>query len=246
MAVTPLTLVVDDDRVVLHTIQEQLARNYRVVALSRVGPALDQLARESFAVVLADQFMPEMPGLEFLRRCRDLQPLCTRIVLTGLTSLPGIQEALDKEIIYRFVVKPWNRLDLLMAVRQGAERCRSLQELTTLTRENKRQREDLAALIARLRPATSLPGPERGGSVDLFELDAAQEASRRANLLKSLLTSIRQTVDELLSDPDLNQSKDALASRLERIRKDAQTADGLLEITPELLPAHNRFSSGKE
>ena len=43
---------------------------------------------------MADQFMPEMPGLEFLRTCRETQPLSSRMIITGMASVPGIEEAI--------------------------------------------------------------------------------------------------------------------------------------------------------
>ena len=68
----PAVLIVDDDRIVLRTMQDQLSReNYRVAALSNVAEALQRIRIERFGIIMADQFMPETPGLEFLRTCRE-------------------------------------------------------------------------------------------------------------------------------------------------------------------------------
>ena len=69
----PAVLIVDDDKIVLHTMQDQLSReNYRVVAISNVAEALQRLRIERFGIIMADQLMPETPGTEFLRICREI------------------------------------------------------------------------------------------------------------------------------------------------------------------------------
>ena len=86
----PAVLIVDDDRIVLHTMQDQLSReNYRVVAISTVAVALQRLRIERFGIIMADQSMPETPGIEFLRICRESQPLSARMIITGMASLFG-------------------------------------------------------------------------------------------------------------------------------------------------------------
>ena len=92
----PAVLIVDDDRVVLHTMQDQLSReNYRVAAISSVAEALQRLRIERFGIIIADQFMPETPGLEFLRICRETQPLSSRMIITGMASTADIEVVKD-------------------------------------------------------------------------------------------------------------------------------------------------------
>ncbi len=273
MALTPLVLVVDDDRVVLHALQEQLARDaYRVVALSRVLPALDHLSRETFTVILADQFMPGMSGLEFLRKCREIQPLCTRIAITGLNSLPGIQDALAKGLIHRFLLKPWNRLDLLLALRQGVERFETLQEVATLSRENKRQREELASLVSRLREAAphligGMTAPAATGP-DLFDQvsgeacespkqsrasepakdkDAASALEQTVHDFRNHLASILSYTELVLARPDLLSDREKILGYLDLIRTatlEAQTSLNRLQDSLPDSPAESQIKAG--
>src|SRR5690242_8285894 len=128
-------LVVDDDRMILHTLQEQLSREqrYRVVTTSKVQGALDAVASQEFPIILADQSMPEMPGIELLRKCRDLQPRSSRMLITGMASLPGLQEAVLCGDIFRVLLKPWSRSDLVLALHQGFERHELLSRVESLT-----------------------------------------------------------------------------------------------------------------
>ena len=87
----PAVLIVDDDRSVWDATQDQLSReNYRVAFFSSVSEALDRLRIERFEIVLAHQFISDSSGFDFLRICRQIQPLSSRIVMTGMGSIPGI------------------------------------------------------------------------------------------------------------------------------------------------------------
>ena len=121
----PAVLIVDDDRIVLRTMQDQLSReNYRVAALSNVADALQRIRIERFGIIMADQFMPETPGLEFLRTCRETQPLSSRVIITGMASGPAIEEAIARGDAFLVLRKPWTRFDLTLALRQATDRYR--------------------------------------------------------------------------------------------------------------------------
>jgi signal transduction histidine kinase len=143
----PAVLIVDDDKIVLHTMQDQLSReNYRVVAISNVAEALQRLRIERFGIIMADQLMPETPGTEFLRICRETQPLSSRIIITGMASAPGVEDAITRGDAFRVLRKPWTRLDLTLALTQATDRYDLMEQLEAATREARRQRSDLAAL----------------------------------------------------------------------------------------------------
>jgi signal transduction histidine kinase len=127
--------------------QDQLSReNYRVVAISNVAEALQRLRIERFGIIMADQLMPETPGTEFLRICRETQPLSSRIIITGMASAPAVEDAITRGDAFRVLRKPWTRLDLTLALTQATDRYGLMEQLEAATRETRRQRSDLAAL----------------------------------------------------------------------------------------------------
>jgi PAS domain S-box-containing protein len=147
----PAVLIVDDDRVALHTLQQELEReNYRVAAISSVAEALPRLHNERFGIIIADQFLSGTPGLDFLRACRDIQPLSSRMLLTGMAPRRGIEEAIARDEIFLVLRKPWTQFDLTLALTQAKARYRVMQQLEAATREVRRQQSDLAALGRRL------------------------------------------------------------------------------------------------
>jgi len=147
MEALPAVLIVDDDKIVLHTMQDQLSRqNYRVVAISNVAEALQRVSSERFGIIVADQLMPETSGIEFLRICRETQPLSSRIIITGTVSVPSVEEAIARGDAFRVLLKPWTRVELTLALTQAADRYRLMEQLEAATREIRRQKSDLAAL----------------------------------------------------------------------------------------------------
>ncbi len=119
----PTILVVDDEPVVLSALQMTLEReNFHVVACTSPLKALAILAERDFAVIISDQRMPEMLGLDFLIESRRIRPLASRILVTAVLALPTIIDAINKGEIYRFIAKPWLREELVATARNAVQR----------------------------------------------------------------------------------------------------------------------------
>lgn len=116
-------LIVDDEPVVLTALKFTLEREgFYVVACSSPLKALAILAERDFAVIISDQRMPEMLGLDFLIESRRLRPHASRILITAVLALPTIVDAINKGEIFRFVAKPWLREELVATVRNAVQR----------------------------------------------------------------------------------------------------------------------------
>lgn len=116
-------LVVDDEEVVLVSLRDTLSREgYHVTTAANAVDALARLKEQSFSVVITDQQMPILTGLEFLAQVKQMQPDATRILITAVLSLATVIDAINKGEIYRFIVKPWLREELLVTVKNAAQR----------------------------------------------------------------------------------------------------------------------------
>lgn len=148
-------LLVDDEEIVLVALRDTLRREgYQVVSSPHAIHALSILKEQQFSVVITDQQMPLVTGLEFLAQVKEIQPGAIRILITAVLSLSTIIEAVNKSEIYRFVVKPWQREELLSIVKTAVQkyelaRGRERQLVETLVRndelmtENERLRQQL-------------------------------------------------------------------------------------------------------
>src|SRR5580704_19778295 len=116
-------LVVDDESEVLSVLQETLERaGYEAAGFVDSALALEEIKRRKFSVIISDQRMPELSGLELLGHARQIQPFATRILITAVLHLDTVIEAINKGEIFRFVVKPWLREEFLATVKNGVQR----------------------------------------------------------------------------------------------------------------------------
>jgi response regulator RpfG family c-di-GMP phosphodiesterase len=116
-------LIVDDEEIVLVALRDTLAREgYQVTTAPNAVVALQYLKEQIFSVVITDQQMPMLTGLEFLAQVKELQPDCTRILITAVLNLATVIDSINKGEIYRFIVKPWLREELLATVKNAVQR----------------------------------------------------------------------------------------------------------------------------
>jgi len=146
-AVSNRILVVDDEEIVVSTLRETLRRQgYEAVATMDPTAALKELREGQFAVIIADQRMPLLSGLELLDQARQIQPTATRILMAGVVSLDTVIDAINKGEIYRFIVKPWLREELLVTIKNAVQRHELVQQnlhLQTATHEMNEQLVEL-------------------------------------------------------------------------------------------------------
>jgi response regulator RpfG family c-di-GMP phosphodiesterase len=140
----PSILIVDDEAIVLAALKETLEREkYHVVATTSALKALEVLRERDFAVIISDQRMPEMMGLDFLVESKRIRPHCSRILITAVLSLPTIVDAINKGEIFRFVAKPWLREELTATVKNAVQRYELILHNEHLTEETHRLNQQL-------------------------------------------------------------------------------------------------------
>ena len=116
-------LVVDDEAIVLISLRETLRlQGYEVFAVEDPVQALQLIQTTPFSVILSDQQMPLLTGLEFLAQAKEIQPNSVRILITAVLSLTTVIDAINKGEVYRFIVKPWLREELLVTLKNAVQR----------------------------------------------------------------------------------------------------------------------------
>jgi response regulator RpfG family c-di-GMP phosphodiesterase len=108
-------LLVDDEENITSALVRLLRRDGYTILRANSGKAgLELLAQNKVGVIISDQRMPEMTGVEFLSKVKELHPDTVRIVLSGYTELNSVTDAINRGAIYKFLTKPWED-DLLRA-----------------------------------------------------------------------------------------------------------------------------------
>lgn len=137
-------LFVDDEENVLNSLQRLfIDSDYEILTAQSGEEGLEILGENEVAVIVSDQRMPKMTGAEFLQKAVELSPDSVRMVLTGHADIGAVIDAINKGGAHRYISKPWNNDDLLLAVRSSVERYLMAKENKYLNELTKRQKEDL-------------------------------------------------------------------------------------------------------
>lgn len=144
-------LVVDDEAIVLKALSQTLrAEGYEIVTCDDPLQALEIIQKTEFAVILSDQQMPKISGLEILSIAKEVQPNTTRILITAVLSLNTVIDAINKGEIYRFIVKPWIREELLVTIKNAVQRYHLIHQNNTLRHQAVAMNQELAEKIKRV------------------------------------------------------------------------------------------------
>lgn len=147
-------LMVDDEPKVLRALRRLLRREaFEVVTTDSPEEALRLLREGPYAVVLADQRMPNLEGTRLLEKAREISPDTVRVILTGHVDVRAAVEAINRGAVYRFVTKPWNDEELRQIVRQGVSQHEMRMENRRLQELTERQNVELKELYRALAQA---------------------------------------------------------------------------------------------
>ena len=151
-------LIVDDEEIVLVALRDTLLHEgYNVVSSPHAVHALSVLEQQEFSVIITDQQMPMVTGLEFLCLARQIQPNATRMLITAVLNITTLIDAINKAEIFRFVVKPWSREELLDSVKSAVERyeivSKSARHLAETVARNQELEKILTSLKAQGKPS---------------------------------------------------------------------------------------------
>jgi DNA-binding NtrC family response regulator len=178
-------LLVDDEPEILYSLKGLLRRDFDLHVAESGQEALKILAEHPIHVVMTDQRMPEMSGVELIGRVRTDHPEAIRIVFTGYADIKAVVEAINNGGLFRYITKPWDPDELIETLHQAARAYDEMVErrrlLTDLSRHVEQGRE-LADRLARTE------GADAGGLAE-FRADAERLLARIGNLEEGLKTA---------------------------------------------------------
>ncbi len=138
-------LVVDDEENILRAIRRLLMdEDLEVLTATSGEEALRILTSDQdVGLILSDQRMPGLTGVDFLEKARKIVPDTIRIVLTGYADVNAAIDAINRGGAYRYVAKPWKDDELVQIIREAAQRFFLVKENKRLSGIMKRQNEEL-------------------------------------------------------------------------------------------------------
>jgi serine phosphatase RsbU (regulator of sigma subunit) len=117
----PPILYIDDEQDNLTVFYSAFRRNFKVYLANSAQEGMEIMKKQSVNLVIADQRMPEMTGIEFLEKIKLEYPDSIRMVLTGFTDVEAIIQAINKGRVYRYITKPWSKDDLKITIDHALE-----------------------------------------------------------------------------------------------------------------------------
>lgn len=165
-------LIVDDEQDNLDAFRFNFRKTFDILTATSGPEALAILAEKDVAVIVTDQRMPKMTGVELLREVRNKTPETVGIILTAFTDVDVLIEAINLGQVYRYITKPWDDNDIVLLVRHALERKSLEADKRRLEALAARQNEELKALN------TSL---EQRVAARTADLGAANDALLQAN-----------------------------------------------------------------
>ena len=157
---------------------------YGVAVAANSAQAMDILAREKIKVVLSDQRMPDISGVEFLHLVKLQYPNIVRILFTAYADLPAAEKAINISEVYRFINKPWQPQELITAVAGAMYHYDLVMENRQLFLETKNKNEELQLANCKLKV--------------LYDIQK-EFSSTLSHELRTPLASIKAAIDIVIS-----------------------------------------------
>lgn len=141
-------MLVDDEDMVLTSLRSilSLETDYNIQTFLSAKEALEYVANNNVDLVISDYLMPEMDGITFLAKVRELKPEIPRIILTGYADKENAIKAINEVGLYQYLEKPWDNEDLMIVIRNGLEKQKLLKKLQEKIQEINAAYADLQSM----------------------------------------------------------------------------------------------------
>jgi two-component system response regulator AtoC len=195
-------LVVDDEQDNLDAFRFNFRKTFDILTANSGPEALGILAEKDVAVVVTDQRMPKMTGVELLREVREKHPDSVGIILTAFTDVDVLIEAINLGQVYRYITKPWDAKEVRGVLQYAIERFH-------LQRENKK-------LAAQLAEYTGYLNQQLHGEFDFGNIIGESAALRE---VLSKVEQVAPTSSTVLLRGETGTGKELVATRSTSTRR---------------------------
>jgi len=140
-------LYIDDEEHNLQSFKATFRKQYNITTTTSVIEAEELLEKKDFIIILADQRMPVMTGVQFFEKIRDKYPKIIRILITGHADISAAIDAINKGEVFRFIDKPWDYTYVENAITHAYEIYRTREDLRERNIELQKANEELDKFV---------------------------------------------------------------------------------------------------
>jgi putative nucleotidyltransferase with HDIG domain len=215
-------LIVDDEESILNSFQRILAdEDYEVHAVNNGSEGLNKLrtAQKPYSVIVSDQRMPEMSGVQFFAQAKDIFPDAVRILLTGYADSNAIIDAINKGGVHLYFTKPWREDEILLHIKQSLSKVEILAENKRLVELIKIKNKELVKLNKTLEKKAN----DRTNDL-LAQTEKLKDSYRKSQLI---LDGIVKTLSKIVEtrDPYTSGHEDQVAKIACKIAKEMKLTE---------------------
>ncbi len=165
-------LYVDDEQHNLNSFKATFRREYKIYIAKSGVEGLDIMRKQDVQLIISDQRMPEMTGVQFLEKIRPEYPDSIRMILTGFSDVEAIIDAINNGQVFRYITKPWNETELRMTI-ENARQLYTLQlekkKLVMDLQKKLQERERILKLFQKYVPETIVEKALNNTEESIFE-----------------------------------------------------------------------------
>jgi signal transduction histidine kinase len=193
-------LYVDDEQNNLNSFRSSFRREFRVYTAINAVEALKQLKKyPEIKVIISDQRMPDVTGVEFFEKVRHIYPNKVRIILTGYSDISAVVDAINKGQVYRFIDKPWNNDMVRIAVQDGIELYNTRKSLSTKNESLQSAYNELDKFVYSVSHDLRSPLMSILGIANLAELDVEdQKALEYFGSIKGMVDKLDGYIHQII------------------------------------------------
>ena len=215
-------LIVDDEESILNSFQRILAdEDYEVHTVNNGSEGLNKLrtAQKPYSVIVSDQRMPEMSGVQFFAQAKDIFPDAVRILLTGYADSDAIIDAINKGGVHLYFTKPWREEEILLHIKQSLSKVEILAENKRLVELIKIKNQELIKLNKTLEEKAN----DRTNDL-LAQTEKLKDSYKKSQLI---LDGIVKTLSKIVEtrDPYTSGHEDQVAKIACKIAKEMKLTE---------------------
>lgn len=205
----PSVLFLDDEVGNLTGFRAQFRKFFDIeVALTAVE-AREKLAQKHFHVLLTDQRMPEMSGVEFCASIKDDYPDIVRILVTAYADINTVINAINEGQVYRYIAKPWQDEDIMVAIKNGVDLSISRSELRKRSEELQKAYDELNRFIYSASHDMRAPLTSILGVVSLAQHETNDEKMKEYLYMVEISVKRMEVLNNNVIDYYINNKKQA-------------------------------------
>lgn len=195
---TPIRLLYVDDEVDnLSVFKSAFKKDFAITLHESPAEALQEFSTNSFEIVIADQRMPEMTGVEFLEKVHEINPDAVRILLTEYSQLDAIVNAINRGRIFYYCTKPWKKDELQIVLVKAIEHYNLIKRNHDLIQRLSSSVKELEVFLYRASHDLRAPITTQLGLLNLLKEEVTGSASIYVEKIEEMIHKLENTLEKM-------------------------------------------------